>query len=138
VFSTDTFDDVIPLPERNIIDPGEYEEGYSYPQIGLTNNWNHEQDNAQQVKEDNITVYWTGVFILAFIGLTVLVFYGIHKSRPVLAVGILGVLIVASIAGGIAISIQQLNSDSDSDGSTLTNLDQENNREPMGRCNDGR
>jgi hypothetical protein len=106
----DSGSDVVPLPETNILDPGEYEQGYAYPQIGIQSNHNVELENAQNSKEESVSIYWAGVFILIFVGLLTVAFYGIKAKRPGLVVAILGILIIGTVLGGVALNIENLES----------------------------
>ena len=115
LFSADSAANSIPLPETNILDPGEYQEGYSYPDIGLQSNWKDEQDNAENTKEDYITIYWTGIFIITFIGITAFAFYGIRRSKPFFVLGLLIVLIIATVLGGVIFNLKDFRTDKESE-----------------------
>jgi CD109 antigen len=64
-------------------------------------------DNAKNAKIEYVNLYWAGVFILVFIGLVGLTFYGIRRSKPSLVVGVLIVLVIATIVGGITITMEE-------------------------------
>jgi CD109 antigen len=109
IFSSETPSNSIPLPETNILDPGEYDEGYSYPKIGLQSNWNAEQNNAESVKSDYINSFWSGVFIFTFLGLVGLAIVGARRSKPIIVVVILALLVVATVVGGVVLNLDEIN-----------------------------
>ncbi len=107
--------DRIPLPQTSVLDPGAYEEGYSYPKIGLQNNYNTELDNAKETKTYYLDMYWAGIFIFVFIGLVGVMFYGIRRPRPALAMGMLCVLVIATVLGGIMLNLDTLETGEESE-----------------------
>jgi hypothetical protein len=98
----------VPLPERSVLDPGEYEEGYTYPIIGLQSNRQTELENADNEMVEYISLYWAGVFILIFVGLVGITFYGIRKKRYALTFTILGILVIATVVSGVVLNIENL------------------------------
>ena len=108
VFDIDSSAKSIPLPETNIIDPGAYEEGVKYAELGLRSNWYLEQDNAEETKNDYVNIYWTAVFIIVFLCFTILAFYGIRKSKPYLVIVLLGLLVAVTVVGGVILNLEEL------------------------------
>ncbi len=98
----------VPIAETSVLDPGEYQDGYAYPKIGLQSNHNIEQKNAENERIEYINTYWAVVFLIVFIGLVVLAFYGIKVKRHGVVFAVLGLLVITTVVSGIVLNIENL------------------------------
>jgi hypothetical protein len=65
-------------------------------------------DDAADARTEAVNMYWIGIFVLIFIGMTVLGFYGTRRSKPILVLAILGILVIATVVGGVVLNVENL------------------------------